>query len=190
SPSSVEPPKGAAETELKLERSIRKQIALRMGRDYVPESRAGKGPAGWDRFASAGGVWYERNMALDPMEKDRLRKQMATRMHVILEGGKSVQCVSGHYYEEPAFCDLCQQRHVQEQVVIRNRANKNFHVATACLREMVRFQVTDAEGFAKWLEKMKDLRADFEGRKAELQQRQQEERSRLEKKVIVRKRDV
>jgi len=126
-------------------------------------------------------------MALDPMEKDLWRKKMATRMHVILEGGKSVVCVSGHYHDTPTDCDLCLQTHSIEQIVIRNRANKNFKVAESCLREMVRFQVTEAEDFAKWLEKMKGLRADFEARKAVLQSQQEQERRLLEKKVIVRR---
>lgn len=126
---------------------------------------------------------------MDPMEKDRLRKKMADRMRVMLEGGKAVVCVSAHYDENPGVCDLCQQKHVQEQIVIKNRANKRFHVAENCLREMVRFQVTEADDFGKWLGKMKDLRADFEARKQEAQAKREEERRRLEKKVIVRKRD-
>jgi hypothetical protein len=128
-------------------------------------------------------------MALDPLEKDQLRRRMATRMQVIQEGGRSVTCVSGHFHEEPVFCDLCQAVHAQELLVIRNRANKNFHVAESCLREMVRFQVTDADDLAKWIGKMKDLKIEHEKRKNDLERARDEERRKLEKKVIVRRRD-
>ena len=128
-------------------------------------------------------------MSMDPLEKELFRRKMATRMQVILEGAKSVVCVSGHYNEEPAYCELCQQTHAQEMIVIRNRANKNFHVAESCLREMVRFQVTDAEDLGKWLGKMKELRAEYDRRKADQERAREEERKRLEKKVIVRRRE-
>jgi hypothetical protein len=55
---------------------------------------------------------------------------------------------------------------------------------------MVRFQVTDVEDFTKWLSKLSDLKVDFERRKAEAEAQRQEERKRLEKKVIVRKRST
>lgn len=127
---------------------------------------------------------------MDPLEKDQLRRKMATRMQTILEGGKSVVCVSAHYHGEPVFCDLCQAVHAHELIVIRNRANKNFHVAESCLREMVRFQVADAEDLLKWIAKMKDLRAEYERRRQEDLRAREEERKRLEKKVIVRRRPV
>ena len=53
---------------------------------------------------------------------------------------------------------------------------------------MGRFRVTEVENLAKWLTKIADLTADFEKRKAEQELLRQEERRRLEKKVIVRKR--
>jgi hypothetical protein len=134
-------------------------------------------------------VWYEQTMAMDPLEKERWRRQLATRMHVILEGAKSVQCVSAHYYETPVFCELCQQKHAEELVVIRNRPGKNFHVAVTCLLEMVRFQVVDAVDLGKWTQKMKLLRLEHEKRKQEEGKLREEERKRVEKKVIVRKRD-
>lgn len=126
-------------------------------------------------------------MALDPMEKDRLRKRMALRMQVMAASAPAVECVSGHYQDEPAFCELCEQKHGNELLVIRNRAGKNFHVATGCLREMLRFQVVDVEGMAKWVEKMKDLRVEFDKRKALQDQEREAERRKLEKKFITRK---
>lgn len=127
-------------------------------------------------------------MPLDPLEKDRLRRKMALKMQVMLGSGKSVTCVSGHYYEEPTPCDLCQERHANEVLVVRNRANNTFKLASACLREMVRFKVTDVEEMPKWLEKIKELKAEHEKRKSEIEKQRQDERERLGKKFIVRKR--
>ncbi len=128
-------------------------------------------------------------MAMDPLEKDRLRRQMATRMHLILGGGASVECVGAHYQDEPVVCDLCLDAHATELFVIRNRAHKKFHVAAACLREMVRFQVGDVVDMGKWLEKMKEIKLDHEKRKRDEDLLRLEERRRLEKKVIVRRRE-
>lgn len=114
---------------------------------------------------------------------------MALRMQVILESGKSVACVSGHYNEEPGSCELCHAQHAVELLVIRNRAGKKFHVAPACLKEMVRFQVTDVEDLPRWLDKLRDLKTEFDRRKQEQERLREEERRRLEKKVIVRKRE-
>ena len=61
-------------------------------------------------------------------------------------------------------------------------------LASSCLREMVRFQVTDVEDFPKWLAKISDLKNDVDRRKAAAEVERQEERQRLGKKVIVRKR--
>lgn len=122
------------------------------------------------------------------MEKDQLRRRMATRMHTFLEAGSTVTCVSAHYSDVPAVCELCQQAHANEMVVIRNRAGRNFHVAPHCLREMLRFQVADVLDLPKWLEKLKDLRLEFERRKQEAQLKEEQARRSLEKKVIVRKR--
>jgi hypothetical protein len=129
-------------------------------------------------------------MALDPLEKDRLRKKMALKMGIFLESGQTVSCVSGHYYEEPHFCELCQATHAHEMLVIKNRSGKKLLVAAPCLLEMMRFQVTDVEDLPRWMEKLKELKAEEERRKLEKEQLRQEERKLLEKKVIVRKRDI
>ena len=71
---------------------------------------------------------------------------------------------------------------------MKNRAGKKLSVAVPCLKEMIRFQVTDVEDFPRWLEKLKELKAEHERRKLENEQLRQEERKRLEKKLIVRKR--
>lgn len=99
-----------------------------------------------------------------------------------------MSCVSGHVYDEPRPCELCATTHADEILVIKNRSNRKMHVAVPCLREMVRFQVTDVEELPRWLEKMKELWAEHERRKAERAAQREEERKRLEKKVIVRKR--
>ena len=127
-------------------------------------------------------------MALDPLEKDQLRRKMAMRMGVFLESGTTVSCVSGHVYEEQHFCELCQSTHATHLLVIKNRAGKKMLVASSCLKEMVRFKVTDVEDLPRWLEKLNALEKEHVRRKAEQEQQRQEERKRLEKKVIVRKR--
>jgi hypothetical protein len=127
-------------------------------------------------------------MALDPLEKERLRRKMAARMQVFLEGTPLVTCVSGHCYEEPHACELCGDTHALDLFVIKNRGGKKMLVASACLKEMVRFQVTDVEELSKWLEKLKVLHSEMEIRKVEAAKAREEERRRLEKKVIVRKR--
>jgi hypothetical protein len=127
-------------------------------------------------------------MALDPLEKDQLRKKMATRMGSFLETGHAVSCVSGHYCEVPGFCELCQSGHAEELLVIKNRSGKKLKVAAPCLREMVRFQVAEVEDLPRWLEKLKELRLESDRRKSEEQRQHEEERKRLEKKVIVRRR--
>ena len=131
---------------------------------------------------------YLSTMALDPIEKEQLRKKMAMKMGIFLESGSSVSCVSGHYYEEPHHCELCGANHADEILVVKNRGGKKLQVAVPCLREMVRFQVTDVEDFPRWLEKLKDLRAESDRRKVEREAQRQEERKRLEKRTIVRKR--
>jgi hypothetical protein len=127
-------------------------------------------------------------MALDPLEKERLRKRMALKMGSFLESGKSVSCVSGHYYDEPHLCELCGAVHADEILVVKNRAGRKMSIATPCLREMVRFQVTDVDDLPRWLEKLKELRVEAERRKLEREEQRQEERKRLEKRLIVRKR--
>lgn len=127
-------------------------------------------------------------MALDPLEREQLRRKMALRMGAFLESSHTVSCVSGHYYEEPHQCELCQTLHANQLLVIKNRAGKKMLVAVSCLKEMVRFQVADVEDLARWLEKIKSLEKEHMVRKEELAVQRLEERKRLEKKVIVRKR--
>lgn len=131
---------------------------------------------------------YSPDMALDPLEKERLRRKMAARMQVFVEGTPLVTCVSGHCYDEPHACELCGETHTLDIFVIKNRAGKKMLVGSSCLKEMVRFQVTEVEDLPKWLEKLKTLHSEMEVRKQEELKRREEERRRLEKKVIVRKR--
>src|SRR4051812_33294348 len=104
-------------------------------------------------------------MALDALEKEHLRRKLALRMGAFLEGGRTVSCVSGHYYHEPAVCELCQQPHAEELLVIKNRGGKKMKLAASCLREMVRFHVTDVDDLPRWLGKLKDLRKEAEDRR-------------------------
>ena len=127
-------------------------------------------------------------MALDPLERERLRRKMAARMQVFVEGTPLVTCVSGHCYEELHACELCGDTHTYDIFVIKNRAGKKMLVASSCLKEMVRFRVTDVEDLPKWLEKLKVLHSEMEVRKQEALKTREEERKRLEKKVIIRKR--
>lgn len=127
-------------------------------------------------------------MAMDPSEKDRLLRKMATQMSIFLGGAQTVTCVSSHYYEKEQGCELCLRTHTLDLFVIKNRAGKKMRLASSCLREMVRFQVTDVEDFPKWLAKISDLKNDVDRRKAAAEVERQEERQRLGKKVIVRKR--
>ena len=127
-------------------------------------------------------------MALDPLEKEILRRKMALRMGSFLENGTTVSCISGHVYFEPHPCELCQTNHAEEILVVKNRAGKTLRVATACLREMVRFRVTEVDDLPRWLEKLTQLRAEAGKRREQEEAQRQEERKRLEKKVIVRKR--
>lgn len=127
---------------------------------------------------------------MDPLEKEQLRRKMALRMQSFLEGANTVTCISGHFYEDFHACDLCGLTHTHDILVIKNRGNKKMLVASSCLREMVRFQVTDVEELPKWLEKLKTLEAELEVRKREQAAAREEERKKLEKKVIVRKRTV
>jgi len=128
------------------------------------------------------------DMALDPLERDRLRQRMADRMRVFLESGSSVSCVSAHYYDNLHGCELCGDTHTQQCLVIKNRSNKKMVIALECLKEMVKFRVTDVEDLTKWIEKLSELKADAKKRKAEEQVKREEEVKRLEKRVIVRKR--
>lgn len=129
-------------------------------------------------------------MALDPLEKERLRRRMADRMTVFQETVNRLTCISAHHYDEPHYCELCQTQHTEEIVVVRNRSGKLLRTSPQCLKEMIRFRITDdVEDLAKWLEKLSLLRVESEKRKAENEKARAEERSRLEKKVIVRRRN-
>lgn len=129
-------------------------------------------------------------MALDPLEKERLRRKMALRMGAFVESGVGVSCVSGHVYDENHFCELCQDTHATRLLVIKNRAGKKMLVGESCLKEMVRFKVVEVEDLPKWLEKLGELSKEHERRKSERAEEREQERKRLEKKVIVRKRAV
>lgn len=115
---------------------------------------------------------------------------MALRMQAFLESGTSVVCISGHVYFDPHACELCQTTHADEILVIRNRSNKTSRVAVACLKEMVRFRVTEVEDLEKWLLKLKDLWTEARKRREEERLQREEEKRRLEKKVIVRKKST
>ncbi len=127
-------------------------------------------------------------MALDPLEKERLRRKMADRMALFLSGAPSVSCVSGHVYDEPNDCELCARTHAVELLVIKNRAAKKLRVSSDCILEMIRFKVAEVDELPRWLAKLKELRVESERRKKELEEKRAEERQKLEKRVIVRKR--
>jgi hypothetical protein len=113
---------------------------------------------------------------------------MAQKMGMFQESAPSVECVSAHYYSEATFCELCQMTHATELIVVKNRANKKLRVALPCLKEMIRFKVTDVLDLSKWIEKLRELRLDAEKRKADEELARNEQRKLLEKKVIIRKR--
>lgn len=126
-------------------------------------------------------------MALDPLEKEALRKKMALRMQSFLESSPTASCVSGHVYFEPHPCELCQTTHADEILVIKNRSGKKLRAALPCLKEMIRFRVVEVEDLEKWLPKLKELWTEAEKRREEEKHVRDEERKRLEKKVIIRK---
>lgn len=125
---------------------------------------------------------------MDPLEREQWRNRIALRMGSYLEGSTVATCVSAHYYEDPKMCELCQAEHGQEVYVIKNRSGKKLSVDLVCLKEMVRFRVVDVEELERWLPKMGELKLESEKRRIEVERQRQEERGRLEKKVIVRKR--
>jgi len=125
---------------------------------------------------------------MDALERDHLRQKMALKMGAFVEGSPTVDCVSGHFYEAPQGCDLCLAVHAQEALVIKNRKGKTMRVASQCLREMVRFQVTDVVDLARWLTKIGELEKEHDRRKIEQEEKRKEERKLLEKKFIVRRR--
>jgi DNA repair ATPase RecN len=116
-------------------------------------------------------------MPLDALEKDRLRKKMAQRMAIFLEGGTTVTCVSSHYYEEGQLCELAQiDEKYNEFLVVKNRAQKKMRVALTNLKEMIRFKICEVDELSKWLEKLKELKLAHEKRKEELVKIREEER--------------
>lgn len=129
-------------------------------------------------------------MSLDTLEKEQLRKKMAMRMQVFGEAVGAVSCVSGHVYFEPHPCELCQTDHADEILVVKNRSGKSMRAAVPCVKEMVRFRVVEVEGLEKWLLKLKTLWTEAEKRVADELAVRDEERRRLEKKVIVRKKSI
>lgn len=126
-------------------------------------------------------------MGLDPLEKEQLRKRMAQRIQMFAEGDSKVTCVSAHYYDEPAFCELSQERKDPELLVVKNRKGKTMRVSLSSIKEMLRYQVVDVEELERWVEKLKVLKVEAGKRKEAEQAAREEERKKLEKKVIVRK---
>lgn len=128
-------------------------------------------------------------MVLDPLEKEHLRKKMATRMAVFLESQTIASCVSAHIYEEDVLCELCQRVHTKDILVMKNRSGKTMKVALSCLKEMVRFRIVDIDDLPRWINKLKELRLDAEKKKIEELQLMEEKRKHLEKKIIIRKKN-
>lgn len=126
---------------------------------------------------------------MDPMEKEKLRRKLADRMGAFAEVGHAA-CVSAHYYLEPHSCELCGEQHTNEFFVLKNRAAKKLLIGGPCLREMVRFRVVEVEELERWLEKIPGLRVEAEKRRDEQAKAREEERRRLEKKFIVRKKST
>lgn len=126
-------------------------------------------------------------MTLDPLERQHLRQKMARRMAAFLGNSRAVDCVSAHWHEEPQFCELSQENSDNEILVIKNRAGKKMKVAVSSLRDMVRFQVVEANDFERWLAKLPELKAEAIKRNESAAQAREDERKRLEKRFIVRK---
>lgn len=113
---------------------------------------------------------------------------MAVTMGIFLESAKTVSCISGHVRDDVGECDLCGRTHALELLVVRNRSGKKMRVSLDCLKEMVRFQVCDVEELPRWLDKLKEMKADAERRKQSAAEAREEQRRKLSKRVIVRKR--
>ncbi len=113
---------------------------------------------------------------------------MAQKMAIFQESAPSVECVSAHYDAEPTYCELCLTTHATDLIVVKNRKNKKLRVALPCLKEMIRFKVTDVLDLSKWIEKLRELRLDYDKRKTNQETERTEQRKLLEKKVIIRKR--
>ena len=113
---------------------------------------------------------------------------MATQMGIFLEGGESIECISAHYYSDPSGCELCGRTHSQELLVVKNRSGKKMRADLSCVKEMIRFKVTDVSELPRWMEKIKVLKKEEALRKEREAVEQEEQRKKLERKVIVRKR--
>lgn len=127
-------------------------------------------------------------MALDPLEKQRLREKMALRMKAFTGVTPSVTCLASHWVETPHVCELCLEAHSNEVMSLKNRGGKKMVAAVPCIKEMVRFQVVDVEDLEKWIARLPELKAEALKRIEEQNRLREEERRRLERKVIVRKR--
>lgn len=126
-------------------------------------------------------------MALDPLEREHLKRRMAVRMQVFQEGDPHVTCISAHFVDAPAYCDLAEMVVDCEVMVIRNRSGKTMKVSLSSLKEMVRFKIADVQDLEKWLEKLKELKHEAHRRREQEAIERVEERKRLERKIIVRK---
>lgn len=124
---------------------------------------------------------------MDTLEKEKLRQKMAMKMGIFLQNQNEAECVSSHWYADEQPCELCQSVHANEVMVIKNRAGRTIKVALSCLKEMIRFQVVEVLELSRWLRKLPELRAEEERRQKELVAQRAQERKRLEKRVIVRK---
>ncbi len=126
---------------------------------------------------------------MDPLEREHWRNRIALRMGSFQEGSRQVTCVSAHFYDStPHRCELCYTDHGHEVFVIKNRSGKKLSAEISCLKEMIRFRVVEVEELERWLPKMGELKLEVENRRQEAERLRQEERVRLERKVIVRKR--
>lgn len=127
-------------------------------------------------------------MAMDALEKERLRRKMALKMEAFQGSHGVVVCVSGHWSDEELDCELCEDTHAQGILILKNRKGRKLKADAKCVAEMVKFRVTDVEDLEKWLAKMGEFRAEAARRKDEQKVAREEERKRLERKVIVRRR--
>jgi len=124
---------------------------------------------------------------MDVLEREKLRQKMAMKMGIFLQNQSTAECVSGHWYAEEQSCELCLDTHAHEILVIKNRSGRTIKVGISCLKEMIRFQVIEVQDLARWLRKLPELRSEEEKRQKELALFRIQERKRLEKRVIVRK---
>ncbi|MCB0403155.1 MAG: hypothetical protein KDD51_00115 [Bdellovibrionales bacterium] len=126
-------------------------------------------------------------MAMDALEKERLRRKMALKMEAFQGSQGTVVCVSGHWVDEEHGCELCERVHGHEILILKNRKGRKLKADAKCVAEMVKFRVTDVEDLEKWLAKMGELRAEAQRRREDEKAEREAERKRLERKVIVRR---